>query len=578
MKARLPDALKPVMRGVRHHMIAAAAFSALVNILYLAPSIYMMQVYDRVVPTGGVVTLLYLTLVIGLALGTLAALDQVRSRLMMKLGLRLDRLMAHELLERLLATPGGGSRVGQMMREFDHFRAGLSGPGALALIDIPWTPFYLLVAFMIHPLLGLLSLFAAVTLFVLAVINERTTKRTLDEAAAAMAGAYAAEEALGAQADVVRALGMRRAIVTRHLSERRRGLAKLATAQFRGGRLSTLTKFLRLFLQSLALGLGAWLAINKQISAGSIIAASILLSRSLQPVEQLVGGWSGVVQARTAFDHLCELFARTSSPNAPRTRLPDPKGELELDRVSVRAPNGQEVLLKAVSMRLTPGEIVGVVGPSGSGKTTLARIAANAIPPDAGEVRLEGARYADWDSDRLGSHIGYMPQEVSLLPGSVKENICRFRLPTPGESDRWDGQVIDAAKAAGVHEMILRLPAGYDTLLGPGQRGLSAGQSQRIALARALFDDPAVLILDEPNAYLDAAGEDALLRAIRAAKARGAATLIIAHRIGVLGAADRIAVLREGAVDRVGPRDEVLAEAARPRVASEAGDQMGAAQ
>jgi PrtD family type I secretion system ABC transporter len=360
---------------------------------------------------------------------------------------------------------------------------------------------------------------------------------------------------------------MRGALRERQLADRRSGLDLSAKAQFTGGGYSAATKFTRMFLQSAALGLGAWLAVDKQISAGAIIAASVLMSRALQPIEQLVGSWAVVGQARGALNNLIKLFPPTRGLDVSGTQLPAPTGALALEQVAVRAPGEGPVLLRGVSLRLTPGEILGVIGPSGAGKTTLARVAAGAISPDAGTVRLDGANLADWDGDRLGRYIGYVPQDSGLLAGSIRDNISRFAVWAPRDKESADPAIVDAdvvaaAQAAGVHELILRLPKGYDTTLGAGGRGLSAGQAQRVALARALYGEPTLLILDEPNSALDADGEAALNNAILAAKARGAAILIVAHRTGILNIADRLLVLRDGQVDMLGPRTEVVAKMA----------------
>jgi ATP-binding cassette subfamily C protein len=356
------------------------------------------------------------------------------------------------------------------------------------------------------------------------------------------------------------------------LADRRTGLDLSAKAQFTGGGYAAATRFTRMFLQSAALGLGAWLAVEKQISAGAIIAASVLLSRALQPVEQVVGAWTVVGQARGALNNLIKLFPNKGM-EVSGTRLPTPTGALALEQVAVRAPGEGPILLRGVSLRLSPGEVLGIIGPSGAGKTTLARLAAGAITPDAGTVRLDGANMTDWDGDRLGRHIGYVPQDSALIAGSIKDNISRFAVwASEGEADTKDqagngiaaidAAVVAAAQAAGVHELILRLPSGYDTVLGAGGRGLSAGQAQRVALARALYGDPSLLVLDEPNSALDADGELALNQAILAAKSRGAAVMIVAHRTGILNIADRLLVLREGQVERIGPRAEVVAQMA----------------
>ncbi len=565
LDAPLPPPLAAALRACRPHYMAAAVFSALINILLLAPTIYMMQVYDRVVPTEGRLTLLYLTLVVAFALGIQTTLESVRSRLLALAGLRLDRLLAGGILQRLMSAMTPGSSA-QGMREFDIVRGALSGPVAVAVLDIPWTPIYVLVAFMIHPALGAMTIVGGAILVVLAVLNERATRTRAREAFIAQSQAYASQEAAAANAEVVRALGMRGALRERQLADRRSGLDLSVKAQFTGGGYSSATKFTRMFLQSAALGLGAWLAVDKQISAGSIIAASVLMSRALQPIEQLVGSWGVVGQTRGALNNLIKLFP-PKGMDMPGTLLPAPTGALALEQVAVRAPGEGPILLRGVSMRLAPGEILGVIGPSGAGKTTLARVACGAITPDAGTVRLDGASLTDWDGDRLGRYVGYVPQDSALIAGSIKDNISRFagwaqRDAAAPTAEAIDAAVVAAAQAAGVHELILRFPNGYDTLLGPGGRGLSAGQAQRVALARALYDNPTLLILDEPNSALDADGEAALNKAILAAKARGAAILIVAHRTGILNIADRLLVLRDGQVERVGPRAEIIAQMA----------------
>lgn len=553
----LPGPLAAAFKACRPHFVGIAIFSGLLNLLFLTPSIYMLQVYDRVVPTGGLMTLAFITLAVAFALMTLAALDALRARLLVRASLRLDRQLAGPLLEKLMARSAPGAPV-LGMREFDVLRQAISGQAALGFLDAPWTPIYVIIAFMLHPALGALTVFGGAILVVTAVFNERMTKARSQEANKATSAAYASQEAAAQNADIVRALGMRGALRERQLADRRLGLNLAGEAQFTGGGFAAFTKFMRLFLQSAALGLGAWLAVERQISSGAIIAASILMSRALQPVEQVVGSWGTVVQARGALKTLAELFA-AGDPETPRTQLPDPKGALRFDKVVQRAPGAETLLLRGVSFALEPGEVLGVVGPSGAGKTTLARLAVGAIVPDSGVVRLDGANLADWDPDRLGGHIGYLPQDSALIAGSVRDNISRFAIWRGEDPAAIDAAVVAAAKAGGVHEMILKLPQGYDTLLSHGGRGLSAGQAQRVALARALYGDPALLVLDEPNSCLDAEGEMALATAIAAAKSRGASILIIAHRTGVLATADKLMVLREGVVDRIGPRAEVLA-------------------
>lgn len=559
------EPLAQALRACRDHVAFAFGFSALVNVLYLAPTLYMMQVYDRVVPTGGLLTLVFVTFVVTFALGTLAALDHVRSRILIRAGLRLDRMLAGTVLSRVIGSKESGAKVTQAMRDFDQVRSAVSGQGALALCDAPWTPVYLLFCFMLHWSLGALTLVGGIALFILAILNERSAKPRVEESSKAAAQAYAAQETIAGQSEVVRALGMRQSLIRRQLEQRSVAVAAQAGTQFVGGAYSGTIKFLRLLLQSLSLGLGAWLAVEGQISAGAIIAASVLLSRAVQPIELLVGAWTGIVQARTSWHNLIELFANTGDQDAERTALPTPKGELAVEGVGVRAPAREQPLLKHLAFKVAPGEVLGVIGPSGAGKTTLARILAGAMTPDVGKVRIDGADYEAWDPEKLARHIGYLPQDSILFAGSVKENISRFSS-TPETAEAVDAAAVAAATAAGAHELILRLPNGYDTVLGPGGRGLSAGQSQRVALARAMFGDPCLIIMDEPNSHLDAEGEAALMQAVKTAKERGAAVILIAHRTGVLNIADRLMVLKDGAIEGLGPRDEIVArlQAGRP--------------
>lgn len=559
----LPEPLAGAFRACRPHFIGIAVFSGLLNILFLAPSIYMMQVYNRVMPTSGLVTLFFLTIVVAFSLITLALLDAVRARLLVRASLRLDRLIAGPLLEKLMARTAPGAPI-QGMREFDVLRQAMTGQVALGVIDAPWTPLYVVIAFMLHPALGLMTIIGGAILVGLAIWNERSTRGKAQAAQQAASAGYSAQEATAVNADIVRAMGMRGPLRERQLVDRRAGLGLMGEAQFIGTGFSSATKFARLFLQSAALGVGAWLAVERQISAGAVIAGSILMSRALQPVEMVVGSWSVVVQAQTALKTLVAIFSGAEA-ETPRTQLPAPKGALRFEKVMQRAPGSDALVIKGISFALQPGEALGVVGASGAGKTTLARLAVGALSPDQGVVRLDGANLADWDPDRLGAYIGYLPQDSALIAGSVRDNISRFAIWRGESPESIDAKAVAAAKAAGVHDLILRLPKGYDTVLSHGGRGLSAGQSQRIALARALYDDPPFLVLDEPNSALDSEGEGALAKAIVDAKARGASIIIIAHRTGVLAAADLLMVLRDGLIEKLGPRAEVLAAMTAPR-------------
>lgn len=552
------EPLAEALKSCRTHLVWVAAFSAFVNILYLTPTLYMMQVYDRVVPTGSLTTLALITGAALLALGSLALLDWVRGRLLMRAALRLERRLAPTILSRVIETRTAGSGA-QSLRDFETVRQAVSGQALLAVFDAPWTPIYLGACFLIHPWLGLLTLLGGLILIGLAVLNEMDSRPRIKAATQAMNEALRAQDSFTHQAETLRALGMRRASIARQLIQRRAAAEGNLQAQLTGGRYSGAIKFVRLALQSAALGLAAILAVRGDISAGAIIAASVLLSRAVAPVELLVGSWSLLVQARTGWNNLVNLFVETADHERDRTAMPAPLGRLAVENATVQLPGGDRPQLRAVNLRLEPGQTLGVIGPSGSGKTTLARVIAGALEPVAGTVRLDGSDYQNRESDELARFIGYMPQSPGLFPGSIKDNISRFQRHAGEDPAVVDAQAVAAASLAGAHEMILRLPNGYDTELGPMGAGLSAGQAQRVALARALYGDPVLLVLDEPNSNLDQEGETALMNAIAASAQRGAAVVVVAHRAGVLSRIDRLAVLRDGVIQKEGPREEVLA-------------------
>jgi PrtD family type I secretion system ABC transporter len=557
----LPGPMEKALKQCRPHFMLAAGFSALINILYLAPTIYMMQVYDRVVPTGGILTLFWITIIVGLAIATLSALDAQRGKVLQRAALRMNRLIAGDLLGRLLDLKDdkqANVSNAQVMREFDVVRQLMGGPAAAAFMDLPWTPLYVLVAFLIHPVLAALVLIGAAILIILAVSNERKGKGKANEAHAANAASYAFQEATAQKSEAVRALGMRRGLIALQLEKRRTGLEATQEYQFSSGRHNALVKFVRMFLQSFALGAGAYLAVIGEISVGAIIGASVLLSRALQPIEQLVGQWQMVLQARSAVKLLTNIYKSTSSNERIRTALPSPTGKLTLDRIVVKSDDGAALILKNVSLDLKPGEMIGVVGPSGAGKSTLARVAALALSPDFGDIRIDDACVDDWDAEILAAHIGYLPQKIDLLPGSISDNISRFGTARGLSRADVDRGVVEAAQLAGIHEMILHLPSGYETIIESGSFALSAGQSQRVALARALYGNPEILILDEPNAALDSDGEQALAMAMNAVRKRGASVIIVAHRAAILGNATTLVVMQEGGIVHSGPRTEVL--------------------
>ena len=541
------------------HLRFAVFFSAVVNLAYLAPTIYMLQVYDRVVPSGSRPTLLFITLALAATLFLLTYLDRMRGSILLAAGVRLNEAFSARIFRRALigAASGQPLRLNQMMRDFDTIRGAITGPAALAVFDTPWIPIYIIVCFVVHPVIGAIALVGAIVLGLLAIANERATRHLSLQAASAMAASAAGQDSVSAAADVVRALGMS----SNFLGQFEEARAKAVVPQLNGarstGRISGLIRFLRLLLQSMALGAGAWLAIEKQISAGAIFASSMLAARALSPIDQIVANWRTLASAVASYDSLREHLGR--DPESSITSLPRPGAKLSVQGVAAVAAERRAPLIQGVSFEAAAGQVVGIIGPSGAGKTSLLQLIANARQPNQGEIRLDGARYGDWDSDRLGRFIGYLPQDCALFPGSIRDNISRFDRWAGVEAGVIDAAVVEAAKEAEIHELVLSLPQGYDTLLGPRGRGLSAGQQQRVALARALYGSPFVYVFDEPSSNADAAAEAALIRVVEKLKSQGSIVVIALHRRGLVGAVDLIAQLGEGRLERFGPRDKVLA-------------------
>lgn len=565
MSASQPlDTMRAAFELCRRHFLAAAGFSALVNLLYIVPTVYMLQVYDRVIPTRGLQTLLFLTLVLIFALATLALLDRIRGRLLVRAGVQLDAALAPLILDATLGRPDL-PMARQALREFDTMRGALTGAGVLALFDAPWVPIYLLVCFMVHPWIGALALVGCIILPLIAWGNERATRVPLERAQGVAGASYASQDAILGASDSIRALGMRRALVSRQLRQREAMLAAQTEAGFAGGSYLTASKFTRLALQSLALGLGALLAVDNLISAGAIFAASFLIARALAPTEQLIGTWKTIVQARQSYDNLRDLLASRDVAASP-TQLPAPRGEVQLESLTVLNDARDGAILNGVTVRFPAGEVIAIVGPSGAGKSTLVRTIAGAMLPDRGTVRIDGADMRDWDPEGLARHLGYLPQDSVLFAGSVAENIARFSGELGGDRAALDAAVVRAAEKVGADALIRRLPGGYDHQLKLGGRGVSAGQAQRIGLARAVFGDPALIILDEPNAHLDADGDIALVAALTELKAQGRTVLIVSHKLGILPVVDKLLLLRDGRVELYGPRDEILPKIAPPPV------------
>jgi ATP-binding cassette subfamily C exporter for protease/lipase len=541
------------MQGVRPALLRAAGFSFGLNLLYLVPSIYMMQVYDRVLSSRNLTTLLMLTLLVVLAYVLYGILDRVRTQLLIRVGVQIDQLLAPRVFaagfERSLRRTGPGP--GPALQDLTAVRQFLAGSGALAFFDTPWVPVYLLVIAMVHPWLAVFGLAVMLILFAITWLNEWRTHQPLTEAnkEAVATASFVANNLR--HADAIQALGMLGAMRQRWATRQAKVLALQTFASEEGARLGALGKAMRLLNQSLILGLGAWLAVEGQITPGGMIAGSILLGRVLAPAELLIAAWKQWISATDAHQRLDELLASQPLP-LPGVQLPPPRGALALEDVHAAPPGSKTLALHALSLRMEQADVVAVLGPSGCGKSTLAKLLVGVWPAARGLVRLDGADVYAWDKEHLGPHVGYLPQDIALFEGTVADNIARF-----GALD--SQAVVQAAQAAGVHEMVLRLPQGYDTPVGMDGSGLSGGQRQRIGLARALYGSPALLVLDEPNSNLDQAGEAALVQAVRAAKARGCTVVLVAHGQSLLQVVDKILVLNDGRLVVYGPRDKVLA-------------------
>lgn len=558
--------MRDLIRRFRPCLVWAGLFSVVVNLLMLVPALYMLQLFDRVITSRSAETLVLLTLAAVIALATMAALDALRARLLAAAAGGLDRQLGPRVLDGVVAQTArmSGADYVNGLRDVNTLRGFLLGPGILGLFDAPWLPFFLLFVFLMHPLLGVVGLLGAAAMIALAYFNERFTRRPLERVQAEARRASRFVDAGVRNAEVVTALGMLPALTRKWSAMNERVLREQAIASGLGNSFSAATKFTRQLVQVAMLAAGAWLVVEQQVTPGVMMASSIILGRALAPVEMLVGSWRVLVEVRTAWERLDKLLS--GNPRAePGTELSAPKGALSVERVVFGLKAGSKPILRGVSFALDPGDSLGLVGPSGAGKSTLARLVVGVWQAQGGNVRLDGADVATWTRERLGPQIGYLPQDVELFAATVAENVARLaEVDSPA--------VIRAAQRAGVHELILRLPNGYDTEVGEAGAALSPGQRQRIGLARALYGEPRLMVLDEPNANLDAEGEEALLRVLKDLKQSGITTVMIAHRPSLLGGMDKLLVLREGGVEMFGPRAEIMA-----RVTRAASQQIGVA-
>jgi len=562
MSGKLSEEMRAGVEAARPLLVRAALFSAGVNLLMLTGPLYMLQLYDRVLSSRSIPTLLVLTLlIIGLYAG-MGLLDFVRTALVSRASARFDQRLSEAAFNASVegARYSGGQAGEAPLKDLRTIRQAVGSSAVTAFFDAPFAPFYLLLVFLLHWALGLTALIGAAALIGLAIVNERLARSSLATALESGSAGDAAMSSILRNAATADSMGMRsalREIWSRHASK---SVLSSAAAADNISTFGAATKAGRMFLQSLILGVGALLVIDQQTTPGVMIAASIITGRALAPVEQAIGQWRVIGAAFAAWKRL-EKFLSAAPKQSAKITLPEPKGFLKLDRVFVQPALAKKPIVKGVSLELKPGEAIGVVGPSGAGKSTLARAMVGVERVVSGEVRLDGADLLSWPRDDVGRFIGYLPQETELFAGTVAQNIARF------ESDVSDDEIVAAAQAAGALELILNLPDGFETDVGDRGHRLSVGQRQRVGLARALFRDPGLIVLDEPNSNLDAEGEVALSNAILAAKKRGAALVVVAHRPSAIAHVDRLLMLVDGEPRAYGPRDEVLAKIA-PGVAS----------
>ncbi|WP_017430847.1 type I secretion system permease/ATPase [Vreelandella jeotgali] len=549
--------LQRALKACKGSFVAVGFFSMFVNLLMLVPPMYMLQVYDRVLSTQSEDTLLMLTLLVIFLFAIMGGLQLVRSRILVRVGNRLDTMINERLysamFRRSLMAQGGQSA--QPLSDLTSLRQFLTGNSLFAFFDAPWVPIYIGVMFLFHPWLGVFAICAGIILVGLAVANEKSTQKLLSEANSEHIQAQNLANSNLRNAEVLHAMGMLPGIMGRWSKRHHEFLAKQSKASDRAGALTNTSKVFRMMAQSLILGLAALLVLKGELTGGMVIAGSILMGRALAPIDQMIGGWKGFVSARGAHKRLNELLEQIPDQQR-RMSLPTPEGYIDVENVAAAPPGTRMATIRGINFSVEKGEHIGIIGPSAAGKSTLARVLLGVWPSMVGDVRLDGGDITQYNRDELGPHLGYLPQDIELFDGSISENIARF-----GDVD--PEKVVDAAKKAGVHEMILELSNGYDTVISAGTGSLSGGQRQRVGLARALYGNPVLTVLDEPNANLDDAGERALGDAIARIKAEGTTLFVVSHRQSVLKHMDKLLVMKDGQLSMFGPRDQVLAQFAR---------------
>jgi PrtD family type I secretion system ABC transporter len=558
--SRLPDnILGRALRDGYKPAAVAFGFSLVSNLLYLAMPLYTYQVYGRIMVSQNQASLWGLTIVTLFVFAISSAIDDFRARILINYGVALDQRVSGRVFTGLFdaAVRGDPGARAQALRDLDQFRQSLTGIAAAAFFDVPWIPVFLVVLFMIDPLVGVVTVASALLLFGLAVAQAKATQSALKEANEAALKSYSFTDAALRNGEVVRAMGMLPTLGQAWARHRAVTIERGAAAAEASNMYTDMIKAVRMGAQVLIVAVGAYLILKGKIHSGMLFANMILASRALQPIEKIVGSWDPLNNMVRAYERLNALLTRAEPPTTA-TSLPRPQGKLSVEGVNFAPPGMQKLVLANVNFAVDPNEVLGIIGPSGAGKSTLARLLVGIWKPLNGVARLDGADVFSWDRADFGRYVGYLPQDTELFAGTVRNNIARFR------ADVTDEDVVKAAQLAGVHDLILRMPKGYDTDVGEGGVVLSAGQRQRVGLARAMLGEPAFVVLDEPNASLDAEGEEALMRAIDAMKAWGGTVVIISHKPSVFRAADKMLVLREGRVELFGPRDQVMARLVKP--------------
>lgn len=558
------NSLQAALKACKGSFISVGIFSLFVNALMLVPTFYMLQVYGRVVTSGSISTLVMLTIIMSMLVITMGSLEWVRSRIMVRVSTKLDVLLSRDVykasFKRSLES-GGMDASAQSLNDLTGLRQFLTGNGLFAFFDAPWLPIYIAVMFLFHPWYGWVAIGSALVLLFLAYMNEKMTGKALGQANKENIAATLYTTKNLRNAEVIESMGMLNTLMHRWGIRQKNVLLLQSQASDKGGIVSAVSKTFRMLIQSLILGLGAYLAVNHEISPGLVIAGSILLGRALAPIDLIIGSWKGFIAARSQYDRLNDTLDKLHA-EPERMALPAPQGHVLVENLIVCPPGSKTPILRGISFGVPAGSVVGIIGPSASGKSTLARALMGVWAPQNGVVRLDGADISNWDKDQLGPYMGYLPQDIELFEGTISENISRFTDVDPEK-------VVLAAKTAGVHEIILLLPDGYDTVIGSEGVNLSGGQRQRVGLARAIYGSPRLILLDEPNSNLDEVGERALASAIQELKLTGATIFVITHRTTILSQLDRLLVMSAGGVSMYGPRDQVMEELNKQQLAAQ---------